>query len=240
MLTHKPRAHERSRLLGVATALGITLTLVASVGVGPATADSTPTAATAKAANPHITWADAALARAVANIRAHQNARAAKALAAVRWQTGLANAAAIALIGAPPTDPESDDPPGPPAVLAALRLDNRMITGSVTQFSQTTKARLVYQLRLTLDAVQGRQNVVLNRVIALPPEGAGDDYTDGMSDTLAVYARQVKTISTALATFNLGPSGTAGLTEALATAKATQKKVNRAYGGGERSAHPAT
>ncbi len=244
MLTHKPRAHERSRLLGVATALGITLTLVASVGAGPATAtataDSTPPAAAAKAAKTHITRADAALARAVVYIRERRTARAAMALGSVRRHTWLANVHAMSLIGAPPTDPESDDPPGPPAIIAALSLDNRIITGSVREFSKTTKYQLVIQLSLTLRAAQGWQNATLNRVIALPPEGAGDDYADSMSDTLPVYARQVKTISSALATFHLGPNGTAGLRQALATAKATQAKVNRAFGGGERSAHPAS
>ncbi len=82
---------------------------------------------------------------------------------------------------------------------------------------------------------QIRRDVVLDAVMALPAAKA-DDYTDGMSDTLGMYASEVKSITTALATFTLSPSATTGLTNALARARATKAKVNRAWGGGERSA----
>jgi len=237
MLIHKPRAHGRSRPLGAATAFAVMLTFAVGVGTGPATADSTPSTATAKAALTHIQRADAALARAGSSIRAHKYTLAVRSLTAARAQTSAANVAAMALIGAPPTDPESDDPPGPPAVLAALKLDSRISAGSVALFNKQTRPRLVQELRLAVKTAQVRQDTVLNRVIALPPEGAGSDYADSMADTLAMYTRQVTTISTALRTFTLTPAGTTGLTNALARAKATKAKVNRAFGGGERAAH---
>jgi hypothetical protein len=208
----------------MATALGVTLTLL--VGAGPATAART-----------HIQSADAALARAGANIDAHKFGRAVRSLKAVERHTRLANTKAMGLIGAPPTDPESDDPPGPPAIFKALQLDSRISTGSVALFNQQTKPRLVRQLRATLQTAQVQQDAVLDAVIALPPEGAGSDYADTMGDILPIYRRQVKAISTALATFTLSPSGTTGLTQALAKAKATQAKVVAAFGGGERIAH---
>jgi hypothetical protein len=158
-------------------------------------------------------------------------------LKAVGRHTRLANIQATRLIGAPPTDPESDDPPGPPAVLKALRLDTRITTGSVALFDNQARPRVVRQLRMALSTALVRQEALLDAVIALPPEGAGSDYADGMADTLAMYNRQVKTISNALATFTLSPSGTTGLTKALTRATATKAKVTTAFGGGERIAH---
>jgi hypothetical protein len=226
MLTHKPRARGRSHLLGLATALGITLTLL--IGAGPATAART-----------HVQSADAALARAGTNIQAQHYARAVHSLKAVGRHTRLANLQATRLIGAPPTDPESDDPPGPPAVLKALQLDNRITNGSVALFNNQTRPRVVRQLRSALNTALVQQDALLDAVIALPPEGAGSDYSDSMADTLTMYNRQVTTISNALATYTLSTSGTEGLNKALTKAKATKAKVNAAFGGGERTTNPA-
>lgn len=239
MLNHQPRAHGRSRRpLGAATAFALMLTVAVGVGAGPATAESTQSAATAKAATTHIQRADAALAHAGSSIRAGRYTLAVRNLLSVRAQTSAANVQAKALIGAPPTDPESDDPPGPPAVLAALKLDSRISNGSVALFkNQQARPRLIQNLRLAVKTAQIRQDALLDAVIALPPEGAGSDYADSMADTLAMYTRQVSTISTALNSYTLSPAGTTGLTNALTRAKATQAKVNRAFGGGERPAH---
>ena len=60
-------------------------------------------------------------------------------------------------------------------------------------------------LRLAVKTAQVRQDALLDAVIALPPEGAGSDYADSMADTLAMYTRQVTTISTALSDLHPEP-----------------------------------
>ena len=101
-------------------------------------------------------------------------------------------------------------------------------------FDHQTNAKLVHALRLTVQTAQVKRDSVLDPVIALPPEGEGGDYADGMADNLAMYNREVQTIQNALANFTLSQSGVDGLTNALARAKATKAKVTKAFGGGER------
>jgi hypothetical protein len=249
MLPSRHRTDRKFLFPGATTRLTFTLGLVAALVLGldmsPATAapDRSPTSAVrASATAPaptQIQRADNAFARAVALIGAGHNGRARKRLAGVQRHTRRANVQAFQLIGAPPTDPESDDPPGPPAVLAAVKLDYRIATGAVALFNGRRQAALVLALRDTVRVAQVRRDVVLDKVIALPPEGAGSDYSDGMSDTLGLFTREVNTIATATTTFTLSASGEVGLNKALARARATKVKVDRAWGGGERPAHAA-
>ena len=74
---------------------------------------------------------------------------------------------------------------------------------------------------------------MLSRVIGLNREGAGADFEDGMADTLGGYTSEVNQIAIGLDQYQLSSSGRAGLGNALARARATQAKVNAAYGGGE-------
>ncbi len=228
---------DRRRLTSPVATLVLAVTLVLSFGLASGAAAAAPSAAAP--ATSHAAKADQALALATARIRAHKYLKALKSLTAVRRHTRAANVNAKALIGVPPTDPESDDPPGPPAVLAALRLDNRITTRTVALFNGKTNARLVYSLRSTVGVAQIPRDAMLNKVIALPEEGDGGDYADGMADSLAQYTREVNAIASARATFTLIPSAKTGLTNALARARATKAKVDAAFGGGERHT-PAT
>ena len=184
-----------------------------------------------------IRAADDSLARARAQIRAHRYYKAVRSLDRVARHTRRANAAAQALIGAPPADPESDDPPGPPAVLAATRLDYRISTGAIALFDEQRRTGLVRRLRGVVGTAQVRRDQVLDVVIGLPQEGDGADYADGLADTLGLYDREVKAISAALNAFTLSDSGRTGVHNALARAEATRAKMIRAFGGGERPAH---
>jgi len=183
-----------------------------------------------------ITRADAALARAKAEIRARHPGRAKDALSAVKANMIRANVAARNLIGKPPTDPESDDPPGPPAVLAAAALDHRIASGVVPPFNNQRRADLVDALGQVLTATQRQRGVMLDRVIGLPAEGDGDEYADGMADRLGQFTREVNQLNTALSTYNLTSTGRQQLNLALGRAKATKAKVDAMWGGGERSA----
>jgi hypothetical protein len=180
-----------------------------------------------------IQRASDALQRAVTQVRAHRYAAARASLETVRIAGRRAQEIATALIGAPPTDPESDDVPGPPAVLAVLRLEHRIGMQVVELFNGQKGWRMVRALRTTLWATHGRRDIMLDKVIALPAEGARADYADGMADTLAIYKQEVTAVTTALETYRLSPSGRIGLQRALVRVKATNLKVNRAFGGGE-------
>jgi hypothetical protein len=180
-----------------------------------------------------ITRADAALAEAKTQIQAHHPLRAIDALLRVRINVIRANRAARDLIGKPPTDPESDDPPGPPAVFAALALDHRIVSGVVPLFDGRKRADVVDTLGRVLNATQRQRNLTLDQVIALPPEGDGADYADDMADRLGVYTREVQQLRTALLTYRLTSAARWKLHNAFLRAIATKAKVNAAFGGGE-------
>ena len=92
---------------------------------------------------------------------------------------------------------------------------------------------VIESLRYTLLTAHRFRHTMLSRVIALPPEGAGGDYDDGMSDTLELYTGEVTLITRALGLYKLTPAARVGLTNALARARATQTKVNMRWGDGE-------
>jgi hypothetical protein len=74
---------------------------------------------------------------------------------------------------------------------------------------------------------------LLDAVIALDPEGAGADYSDGMADTVDGYTDEVANYGEAIADDQLSPGGGLVMSKALAQVTATQAKVNLAFGGGE-------
>jgi len=225
------------RISGSIVGLGIAVALTLVPGTDAATAVG-PAAPAANQYKTHITKADNAVARAIRKIHAHQYSRARRDLSSARGHIKKANSGAMSLIGKPPTDPESDDLPGPPAVLAALRLDNRVVTRVVPLFHRMNRPQMLDALRSTVGVTQNLRTTVLNKVTALPAEGDGDDYADGMADTLPMYTREVGVISHARETFRLSPSGKVGLTAALRRARAAEATMNAAYGGGERPASP--
>jgi len=180
-----------------------------------------------------IRSADTALRKTVSSLHAHHYVRARASLRMVSTQSGKAHVAATALIGAPPTDPESDEPPGPPAVLAVLSLDHRIGMRLTGAFQRVRRDAVISALRQTLSRTHHRRDTILDRLIALPAEGARADYEDGMADTLGTYDQERRTIAAALRTHRLSRPGTVALRHALARVRATSKKVNRTFGGGE-------
>jgi hypothetical protein len=180
-----------------------------------------------------IQRARAALAKTEDRLAHHRYARALDSLRVLRRNVVKANKAATEQIGLPPTDPESDDPPGPPSVFAALKLDHRVTMRLVPRFDAFSRIDVVSSLNSTLTRTHSRRDSMLDAVIALPAEGARGDYDDGMSDTLGMYPGEEKLISSALQNDALIDSAHAGLPNALARVQATDAKVNVVWGGGE-------
>jgi uncharacterized protein len=163
----------------------------------------------------------------------HRYEKAPESLGALRRYVARANHAAMDQIGLPPSDPESDDPPGPASVFAVLRLDHLVTIRLVSLFDGVTNADVVRSLQSTLSRTQRSRDSVLDAVIALPSEGARADYDDGMSDTLGAYPAEENLITTALLAFELTDSARTGLTNILARVQATDAKVDAVWGGGE-------
>jgi uncharacterized membrane protein (UPF0182 family) len=163
----------------------------------------------------------------------HRFENAPQSLRVLRRDIVQANRAAADQIGLPPNDPESDQPPGPGAVFAGLRLDHLVTIHLVSLFDGVTNADVVRSLRDTLLRTQRSRDAMLGTVIALPPEGDRADYDDGMADTLGMYPAEENLITTALLAFELTDSARIGLTHLLARVQATDAKVDAVWGGGE-------
>jgi len=193
-----------------------------------------PSQSLAKAGSTPITLAKEALATATTELQAGHPGRAVTALDDLRHQVKLAHRAALDLIGKPPTDPESDEPPGPPAVLAMLALEHRVAMGTVPLFDGQTRTDVVDALHRVLRSTLHRRDVMLDEVLALRPAARGD-YEDGMADTLGQYPKEEQQLTTALATFHLTSSERTALKDALVQVRATEAKITPVFGGGERS-----
>jgi hypothetical protein len=211
----------RSALI-IATAMIIGL--IATVGSAQATVKT------------DVAAARAALSRATTRAGAGDVAGTTTALTTVRSHTRHANTGAKALIGAPPTDPESDDVPGPPAVTAALKLDAAIVSAVVPLYGGSRAGTLAGAFNSTLRRAQASRMPMLQQVAGLPPEGAGADYADGMADMLPLFNKEVKVLTTGLQGAPATGKVHAGLTNALARATQAQKIVKKAWGGGERPA----
>ena len=180
-----------------------------------------------------INQARAALTKAEHQLAHKRYGKALDSLSVLRRKVVKANNAAKEQIGLPPTDPESDDPPGPPAVFAVLKLDHRVTMHLGPLYDSLGRTDVVSFLNSTLARTHGRRDSMLDAVIALPAEGARGDYDDGMSDTLGMYPSEEKLISGALQNADLIDEARTGLTNALARVRATDDKVNVVWGGGE-------
>ena len=209
------------------------LALALMLGAGVVAAQDASAAAVPGSVSDPVKRADRALANAGTHLANNQPGRAIKALLVVQRQVKRANTAAMNQIGKPPTDPESDDIPGPPAVVAVLSLDHRVAKGLVTLFDGQARPRVVDTLLLTLGVMHRRRNALLDKVIALPAEGDFGEYSDLIADKLAIYTQEVNQVSSALATYTLTPVARDGLGTVLDRAKATKAKVDAAFGGGE-------
>jgi hypothetical protein len=134
----------------------------------------------------------------------------------------------------PPADTEGGDATtaGPDSVVAVLTLDQTVITSMAGLFDQ--KHGLVLStLSSALFAAMNTRDKLLDAVIALDPEGAGADYSDGMADTVTGYDDEVANITEALSDDALSTGGRSVLAAALARSTSTDAKVNAAFGGGE-------
>ncbi len=176
--------------------------------------------------------ADAALARSVARLRAGQSRKAVRALRSLAVHVARAQRQAIGTIGKPPSDPESDEPPGPAAVLAVLGLDHRVTSTLVPLVSTQKKARVVRGLGLALQRTHVRRNRMIGKVVTLPP-AMGDDYADGMSDVLGQFPSELSQIDAALASTGLTTVGRTTLTKARSRVARANELMLAEYGGGE-------
>lgn len=177
--------------------------------------------------------ADAELAVATSHVAAGHPRRATRSLGRLRIDLRGAHRSAEALIGRPPKDPESDDPPGPPAILKVLRLDHRVATQLIPTLDHLHGAAVTDAVSVSLALDYRRRDTTIAEVVALPAEGAGDVYTDGMADTLALYSSELTQLAAALAAYQLTSTASATLTSSLDTVRATQSVMESAYGGGE-------
>ena len=182
-----------------------------------------------------LTAADKALGKARFDLRHRHYVKAAKQLRVTKRQALTANTAATRLIGKPPTDPESDDPPGVTAVLRVSGFDHALTMALIPLFSDPKGHHVVAPLGKALNTTVACRDRMLGRVIALKP-GARDDYVDGLSDTVPVYAKELTALSTALAGNGPTPAGRTALQRAQQVVTATDAAMERVFGGGERSA----
>jgi hypothetical protein len=251
VIMNAPASATRSRITGSrpASLTGLVLALALSAAIAPtawaaggnapasgssssSTANRLPASTLTDVSTP-ITRADAALARAIRALRANRLGRAITALGNLRTNVVAANRAARDLIGEPPADPESDDLPGPPAVFAAIALDHRVVSGVVPLFNGRKRADLIDALGLVLRSAQRQRIITLDAVIALPAEGDGADYADGMADRLGQFSQEVTQLKTAVSSYTLTTAAHQYLADSLARAKRTNAKVVAAWGGGE-------
>jgi hypothetical protein len=155
--------------------------------------------------------------------------------------------AAPAAPGAAAADPEAQDEPADPAapedqeeaamtpadtVVAVLALEQQVVTQLADLLNGNT-GTLVGAIGTTITSVQTARDNLINKVVGLDPEGAGADYADAMADTVAGYDDEVANMTDALADDVLSAGAKSILTSALAKSKATQAKLNAAFGGGE-------
>jgi hypothetical protein len=143
-----------------------------------------------------------------------------------------ADAAARTQMAAVPTDPEAETTAGPDSVLAVLALEQGAITSIAGLFDGQGGAT-VDSATHALFGVMNLRDKLVAAVIALPPEGEGAAYADGMADSVGGYDDEVANITEALAVDKLSTGGRKVLTAALAQSKKTQEAVTAAFGGGE-------
>jgi hypothetical protein len=153
-------------------------------------------------------------------------------LRAVRTYLTAADRAAHRQMTAVPADAEAETTAGPDSVVAVLSLDQEVVVGAAGLLNGRS-GTVVGAIGSTLTLAQTTRDKLLDAVIALPPEGDGAVYADGMADTLDGYTDEVANLSEALQDDKLSSGGKSTLTAALARSQATLTKINNAFGGGE-------
>jgi hypothetical protein len=172
--------------------------------------------------------------RSVRNAVAHcaqgRFGRAALSLYNARVWIARAHKAGMAQIGAPPTDPESDEAPGPPSVIAVFGMEHFVVMRVAPLYDGMDR---FIGLKKTLYLTVTKRMRMLKRIVALDPEGAGGDYADGMADTLPIYDAEVARLTQILQTGRLTSGARTTLGVVLDWSQQTRAIANAAYGGGE-------
>jgi hypothetical protein len=157
-----------------------------------------------------------------------------QSLAAVGVNVGRAHRAGMYQVTLPvPADAETT--PGPDSVVAVLNLEQGVITNLAALFDGVTAKHpwVIKSLGAALTQANTSRNQMLDAIIALDPEGAGADYSDGMTDTVDGYTDEVANLTEALHNDVLAPAARTALNKALANSQATAAKVSAGFGGGE-------
>jgi hypothetical protein len=235
-------SQSRSRRSAVRVAAGVIV--LATAGALLAGTSSQATAATTSqtcvpsaptlAWKPAVTNATAALTKTLANLQNHRYALAVSHLRVVGHQTRIAHTAATALIGRPPTDPESDVPPGIAAVQRVAGLEHSVATKLLPTLQNLTQVDAVAHVGAKINVAVACRDVMLAKVIALRP-AAREDYADGLADTLPSYNQELKAMTTALAGTGLTTAARTSVQHAQQVVTATNAAMQRVFGGGERS-----
>ncbi len=231
------RAGLRRRVVTVALGLATGLAVLTAA---PSPAHASTAASTCVATSQTtdfksaITRANAAMTKALGNIRTGHYVWATRHLRVVKHQALTANTAATGLIGKPPTDPESDDVPGVAAVLGAGALDHKITMTLVPLLGDQKGKHVTAPLGTALNKVAVCRDAMLSKVIALRP-AARDDYVDGLSDTVPGYHQELTALTAALAGTGPTATGRAVLQRVQGVVSATTAEMDRVFGGGERT-----
>jgi hypothetical protein len=157
-----------------------------------------------------------------------------RSLAAAAANLNRTHRAGMAQMTATPIDPEAETTPGPDSVVAVLTFEQAAIANLGSLFDGITGHPLVVAgIDKALATADSNRNLMLDAVIALDPEEAGADYSDGMADTVDGYTDEAANLTEALHDDQLSVPGRTALTNALTRSQATSAKVNTAFGGGE-------
>jgi hypothetical protein len=208
------------------------LVLVFALGIFAAVRPGEASAAPPASVAVPVKEAKAALARATTRLDRHKFWKARRSLETLRERLSKAHKAGMEQIGAPPTDPESDELPGPPSVLAVFGLEHRITMQLVPYYKGMNREKVVSSLSDTLRSAHTKRDVMLDAVIAEDTE-EGSEYSDGMADTVPSYTKEVDLVANALNIYELSASGRQGLEDADQRVRATEAKVTQAFGGGE-------
>jgi hypothetical protein len=240
----RTQTHRDARMIGFARRVAVTvaapaLAMTALQVVAPSAGATTQVAAciprtTSTDWKAAVKDAKSALAEAQDHLAHGRYEKATEQIRRMKRRTQVANTAATALIGKPPTDPESDDPPGPTAVLKVGGLDHTITQRLVPLFADTRGRHVVPALTNGLLQADLCRDTMLDTVIALKP-GKRDDYVDGLSDTLNTYPAELTAIANELSGSSLTPDGRDALGRAQQVVTETNASMQRVFGGGERS-----
>jgi hypothetical protein len=217
-------------------ALLLAIATVALMAVGSASArvtaeDDDAAVLPSRVASP-LHRIDSSMSKAEEHVDEEEYAKAIVSLRSIRRNVFAADKAAKRQINAVPADPEAETTSGPDSVIAVLTAEQAAIERVASLFNGNSGA-LVTALASTMVYVQGYRDRLINAIVALPAEGAGADYSDGMADTVDGYADEVANLTEALADDKLSAGGKSALTAALNRSKATAAKIDTAFGGGE-------